>query len=326
MKNKIRYLLPKQGHFYKANLHCHTTLSDGHWTAQQVKENYVKQGYSIVAYTDHNVYRYHKELCDDNFVALAATEINIDKPMTDGAVWNTTPVYHLNFYDTAPEGRLEPIPLPDASDYSPEAVNDYIQKMNRLGFMCCYNHPDWSLQGQGDYAHLQGLAAFELYNYGCEVDGLYGYAPRVLDDLLRLGKRLTCFAGDDNHNAFEQTSPHSDSFGAFTVVKLPQLRYHHVIQALQSKHSYVSNGPQFLELYVQNNTLKIRCSPVDKIYLHGVGRKTPHLLAKPGEALCEASFALKGDEPYVWVELRKGDQIGASSPYFKDELFGNDET
>ena len=45
MKDQI--LLP-EGTYYKANLHCHTTLSDGHLTPQQVKEEYQKQGYSII--------------------------------------------------------------------------------------------------------------------------------------------------------------------------------------------------------------------------------------------------------------------------------------
>ena len=55
----IKYLLPKEGKFYKANLHCHTTLSDGKLTPEQVKEEYMKRGYSIVArfpsaYRDRN--------------------------------------------------------------------------------------------------------------------------------------------------------------------------------------------------------------------------------------------------------------------------------
>ena len=31
------YLLPKEGTFYKANLHCHTVVSDGDLTPEQVK-------------------------------------------------------------------------------------------------------------------------------------------------------------------------------------------------------------------------------------------------------------------------------------------------
>ena len=48
-----RYLLPQDGQFYKANLHCHTVISDGHLTPAEVKEAYVAQGYAVVAFTDH---------------------------------------------------------------------------------------------------------------------------------------------------------------------------------------------------------------------------------------------------------------------------------
>ena len=44
-----KYLLPKEGSFYKANLHCHTTLSDGKMTPQEVKDYYLKNRYNIVA-------------------------------------------------------------------------------------------------------------------------------------------------------------------------------------------------------------------------------------------------------------------------------------
>ena len=36
-----KYLLPENGNFYKANLHCHTTVSDGNWTPEEVKKNYM---------------------------------------------------------------------------------------------------------------------------------------------------------------------------------------------------------------------------------------------------------------------------------------------
>ena len=66
------WLLPEKGKFYKANLHCHTVLSDGHLTPEGIKEAYQKEGYSIVAYTDHRHYGWHPELMDENFIPLAA--------------------------------------------------------------------------------------------------------------------------------------------------------------------------------------------------------------------------------------------------------------
>ena len=49
------YLIPDSGRFYKANLHCHTTVSDGMKTPAEIKALYQANGYSIVAFTDHDV-------------------------------------------------------------------------------------------------------------------------------------------------------------------------------------------------------------------------------------------------------------------------------
>ena len=46
-------LLPASGNFHKANLHCHSTVSDGALTPEALKELYTKNGYSVIAFTDH---------------------------------------------------------------------------------------------------------------------------------------------------------------------------------------------------------------------------------------------------------------------------------
>jgi histidinol phosphatase-like PHP family hydrolase len=70
-----KYLLPREGHFYKANLHCHSTLSDGRWTPEEIKENYKNHGYSVVAYTDHDVFVTHNELADEDFLPMNGYEL-----------------------------------------------------------------------------------------------------------------------------------------------------------------------------------------------------------------------------------------------------------
>ena len=74
-----KYLLPENGNFYKANLHCHTTLSDGRLTPEEIKELYKSQGYSIVAYTDHNILIPHNDLSDDAFLALNGLEMDTNE-------------------------------------------------------------------------------------------------------------------------------------------------------------------------------------------------------------------------------------------------------
>ena len=38
---------------YKANLHCHSTVSDGKLTPAELKDAYKNHGYSILCITDH---------------------------------------------------------------------------------------------------------------------------------------------------------------------------------------------------------------------------------------------------------------------------------
>jgi hypothetical protein len=74
-----KYLLPPNGNFYKANLHCHSTYSDGELTPKQIKEIYLQQGYSIVAFTDHDILLSHQHLTDDKFLALNGLELEINE-------------------------------------------------------------------------------------------------------------------------------------------------------------------------------------------------------------------------------------------------------
>ena len=45
-----RSFFPQGGRFYKTNLHCHTVISDGSLTAEQIKEAYLENGYHAVAF------------------------------------------------------------------------------------------------------------------------------------------------------------------------------------------------------------------------------------------------------------------------------------
>ena len=75
-----KHLLPEGGAWYKANLHCHSTISDGKLTPEELKKVYTEKGYSIIAYTDHNVMLDHSDLNDENFLALVGYELDVSEP------------------------------------------------------------------------------------------------------------------------------------------------------------------------------------------------------------------------------------------------------
>ena len=72
-----KFLLPQLGNFYKANLHCHSNISDGKLSVEELKELYKSNGYSIVAFTDHDVFLTHNDLTDSDFLALNGYEWEI---------------------------------------------------------------------------------------------------------------------------------------------------------------------------------------------------------------------------------------------------------
>ena len=49
-----KYLLPESGNFYKANLHCHTTDSDGQDTPEQMIKAAIENGFKSIGFSGHS--------------------------------------------------------------------------------------------------------------------------------------------------------------------------------------------------------------------------------------------------------------------------------
>lgn len=320
-----QYLIDPNLAFYKGNLHGHTILSDGKCTPEQYSQHYREQGYGIIAITDHQQYRYHSGLDTGNFVCLAGYEEEIHpKPTGDGHAGREKKTYHLNVYDLRPKTRPEGYIPPAAPDdyHNTGRINQWIALMRAEGFLVCYNHPIWSMQDYRDYSGLSGLWAMEIYNHGCEMDGMYGMAPQIYDEMLRSGQRLVCVGTDDNHNIYPFESKFTDSFGGFTMFNLPALSYENVAGAMERGNIYASMGPLFNEISLEDSILHISTSPVQSICVFTESRRCYIKFANPGSYLTCADFALNGAEDYLRVQIRDcAGKYAFSRAYFNDELF-----
>lgn len=326
-------LLPQNVNYYKANLHCHTIYSDGNLTPEEVKKAYQERGYQVVAFTDHNTYRNHSELNDEQFLALAAYEVDMNEYSDRNADFSRTKTYHINLYDTNPAAHREEkeqTPLPLRRYHDTEYINSYIAKMNELGFLACYNHPYWSLQTYEDYKDLKGFWGMEIYNHGCELDGLYGYHPQSYDEMLRSGQHIRCVSTDDNHNSFSFEDPLCDSFGGYVMIGAEELTYSAVINALVKGNFYSAmspdgrtDAPEIYQITLDGSELYIKCSPADKIYVQTMGRYCHRAAAEPGKTISEAVFSLTGKEGYIRVDVRDAQGRHAhSNAYFLEDLMG----
>ena len=305
-----KYLFQSNKNIYKANLHCHTNISDGELTPQEVKEAYMAKGYSIVAFTDHNILKNHSYLNEDGFLAINSCEVDVTQNIP-GQHWDNLKVYHFNLYAMDPD--IQQTPTLMTMGYNDiDAINMYIHDRVQEGFLVCYNHPAWSLQTYADYSKLKGCFAMEIYNHSCQVtDGPDGYSPHAYDDMLMSHGKLFCVSADDNHNTSVKNPEVScDSFGGFVMINSHSLKYSHIMDALQKGDFYSSQGPEIYEISLEGSKLTVKCSNVSHIIAYTGGR---HFHVKKGKDINQAEFSLSGNERYVRIMCRDDNGLDANS-------------
>ncbi len=272
-----KYLIPSCGKFYKANLHMHSTVSDGRMSPEEIKKAYKEKGYSIVAYTDHDWLVTHHELTDDSFLAITGVEIAFnDFTHNIGRAMKT---YHVNLLAKTPDISVCP---PAEYAYSQQAVNKFIERANKAGFLTSYNHPIYSMQNFSEYGELKGLWGVEVYNHIGAMDGL-DENENAFSDLLRQNQKVVPLATDDSH--FSHTC-----FGGWVMVKSEKLDYLSIMQALERGDMYSTTGPEIKELYFENGKVYVKTSPVKSIALVQERRHGKRHYANDGEFMTETVF------------------------------------
>lgn len=291
-----KYLFNPENKFYKANLHCHTTVSDGCYTPEEIKKLYMNEGYSVVAFSDHDKVVPHPELLDDNFIPLTAGEYSLNDRSDKVCPWYTIRTYHLNFIskDINNAQFLEW----DKDIYDVPNVNRLIAKAADKGFMCQYNHPRWSMQTPENFIGLENIFGFEVYNTASEFDLFCGDGEYEYEVFCRAGGKSGATANDDNHKP-------EHMFGGFTMLSAPSLGYDNVIKALEQGDFYASRGPLIKEAFIEDETLYVKTSPCTKI---GVFSDNRCHAAAFGENLEYA--ALKLDFPREYIRLVVEDDRG----------------
>ena len=337
-----KYLLPREGMFYKANLHCHTTVTDGHLSPEEIKEEYMKKGYSVVAYTDHNVFLDYQYLTDKNFVALNGVESNTPAPgeklgkkdkvchfcaIAKDKTNLVLPCYHREKYlhvGNAESYRSQikfDETQPDYERYHCLAcVNDMMQRFRSAGFFVTYNHPGWSLERYPDYIGYRHMDAIEMYNGACIHSGYADYNFKEYDDFLRKGRRIFCVGADDNHNRCAVDSAGCDSFHAFTWIKAESLTYEGIMEALEKGNFYASQGPEIYELYYEDSKVYVKTSPCERITMSTDARGNRNV-RNDGNGLTEGVFEVSEDDTYIRITVMdKYGKTASSNAYFLDEF------
>ena len=315
-----KILLDSNKKFFKGNLHCHSNLSDGNLTPNELKELYKSNGYSFIAITDHDILHSHSYLDDKDFLTITSMECSIKEfPNVSTLVNTDMKVCHINFYAKKQDNTFNFCYYSKFDKYSTSAVKkEFIEKfgdnervysykdINKLisngkknGFFACYNHPRWSLENYKQYGKYKGFWGVEVFNNSCLGLGIHEYNENVLDDFLRDGKKIFASCGDDNHNP----PINNDSFGAFVMVNAKTLTYNNIIKGLLNGEFYSSQGPIIKSLIVEDNVIKIECSSCRNIALTTKGRISKNVCATDTNGICYAEFPLENKYGYFRITI-----------------------
>lgn len=332
--------------YYRANLHCHSTISDGRKTVEELKRDYMKNGYSVIAFTDHEVFVPHNELSDENFLALNSVELSVNEEKRyDGEDSKTCHMcfialdrdikkdvcYHSQKYIGGRSAAYRSACEHDAEDferdYTPRCINEMIRRGTENGFFVIYNHPAWSVESYPQFTSYKGLNAMEICNFSSVVSGWDDDNGHCYEDMLNGGERIFCVATDDNHNTHPDTSPYCDSYGGYTEIASPSLKYEDIADALKngrfyaSTGNYVDKGPEIRSLVYEDGKVTVKTSEAHKIQILYNVRRAGSVNAPSGETVNEAEFSLA--ENAKWFRVVVTDDKGYkaySNAYFLDSL------
>ena len=352
MKHILLKKESKTTHHYRANLHCHSTNSDGRKTVEELKRDYLAHGYSIVAFTDHDVFINHNDLSDDNFLALNGYEVEITK---ESRIFETAKCCHLCFISLNKDNDV-PVCLhrskyawgnaielskkmnwdKDEADYereyNPKCINDMIKKARKRGFFVTYNHPQWSLEHYPDYSKYKRMNAMEIRNGSTICCGIDSDNGIIYDEMLNLGNRIYCIATDDNHNIHSDDSQDCDSYSGCVYIVAKRLEYRTITKALEkgsfysSSGNYKNNGPRILSIIYDDELKVVEVETTDARTISFLTdtRSFYNWNSIDNESINYASFKLRDEVSYFRIEVVDKNGFKAySNAYFKDSLCKN---
>jgi hypothetical protein len=298
--------------WYRGNLHCHTTNSDGDSNPAEVAKIYKDAGFNFLCITDHNHLTLAPEYGpqDPSFLAIPSSEYT----------GLTERFAHVNglglskpFAPTEIKGVLQTLQ---------EGVDQAVAQ----GAVAMLNHPNWEwCYGAKEMAAIRGAQLFELYN-GAHNSSNDGTPSRpsteaMWDELLSQGIRLWGAGSDDCHSQKAPFSPFKDPpFSAWTVVQAKELSQDAILTALRQGQFYASTRIELNSLKADREGLHLEIDAWNQMdyYTRFIGRGGKLLAEVEGPA---PSYRFKGDEGYVRANIFCSDKHRAwTQPVFLETL------
>jgi hypothetical protein len=295
----------QSGSYYRGNIHCHTTNSDGILSPQEVADAYRGRGYDFIAMTDHFLGRYDYPVTDsrsfrcEDFTTLIGAEMHV-MGLQNGILWDLLAIgLPFDF------GRLSP----DESDV------ELVTRAQATGAFVAIAHPHWNGVVHADGARIiEHTDAVEIHNEGHTLDSDRGSGWYLADSLATAGHRFSTFAADDAHFKTDRF----DRFGGWINVRATSLDPDALLAAIKAGHYYASTGPEIRNVEIRESEIVVETDPAIGIMLGGSGTLRQYVR---GDGLTRAVFNRAAFDPAFFRVnvIRKDGKKAWTSPIWLDE-------
>ena len=218
-------------HWYRGNLHTHTTESDGDSSPADVVRWYGEHGYDFLVITDHNkVTAVH----DDNLLLIPGEEVTdrfAKKPLHVNAIGVTKVV------------------TPQHGDSIPATLQHDVDAVREAGGIAEINHPNfgWAF-GADEMKRVNGFTLLEIASghplVNMQGGGGVDSVEAMWDALLRSGKHVYAVGVDDAHHFHcdAKVNDYAPPGKAWIVVRAEKLDQESILDAIRHGDFYASTG------------------------------------------------------------------------------------
>lgn len=281
-ENKAIETIFKPQGWYKGQLHCHTTNSDGLLPVSEVIRMYQLAGYDFVAVSDHNQVTKTEQYNDIDFVTIPNNEL-------------TFGIKHINAINAT---KHYTGPTPD-----PITLQDVIDMALSVGAIPHINHPLSAEHTAEDIFNATNVCLLEIINSRYE-DPLL--TTVLWDRVLSMGRNIYATGVDDAHNYMNEFNK------GWIMVRTHNLLASDILSALEAGDFYASSGPVITNIATEGRILQVES--VDGITIDFIG-KSGTVLASVDS--CAASYTLPLGELYVRAEVTNSHAMTAyTQAYF----------
>ena len=230
----------KELHAYKANLHSHTTNSDGGYTPEELIQIYAENAYDVLAFTDHRKTNRVSTYDGKGMTLVSGIELH--------------PVGPRNL-----PWHLLALNVPEDFPGEYETAQDAITAVLLAGGIVFCAHPHWCGFSSADVLTLNGISGIEIYNTSCRGIGK-DYNDQCWDELVNAGFFKGAIAVDDTHGSWHL-------FGGWTMILAEDPSVPSLMDALSKGNFYATQGPVFHRIELKGRTFEADFSEATEVIL-----------------------------------------------------------